>query len=148
MPLKFAVAATVTGVFSLVDATLQFHMDCNWWVCRWSDTSFHHYQASCISSPLRDGRCHDAYVDPNPNPFYYFPRCGTFPPFWILAVVAGGIVHAIERDREISPTVELQVVSKSTWSVILYVLNVLYSFCLACKSQALRKRSFKIQPSG
>ncbi|KAA2279823.1 Na+/H+ antiporter, partial [Clostridioides difficile] len=41
----------------------------------------------------------------------------------ILAVVAGGIIHAIERDRAESVQLKMQVVSASTWSVILFILN-------------------------
>jgi len=41
----------------------------------------------------------------------------------ILAVVAAGLVHSIERERLQSSSSSLRVVSDSTWSVILYVLN-------------------------
>lgn len=41
----------------------------------------------------------------------------------ILAVVAGGIVYAIEKDRAVSPQYKLQLVSASTWSVLLFILN-------------------------
>ncbi len=41
----------------------------------------------------------------------------------ILAVVAAGLVHSIERERLESSSSRLRVVSDSTWSVILYVLN-------------------------
>ena len=41
----------------------------------------------------------------------------------ILAAVAGGIVHAIEKDHARSEVIELRVVSENTWSVILFVLS-------------------------
>ncbi|GIO29176.1 MULTISPECIES: Na+/H+ antiporter [Paenibacillus] len=41
----------------------------------------------------------------------------------ILAVVAAGVTHAIERDRMRSGSVRLRLVSDSTWSVILFCLN-------------------------
>lgn len=41
----------------------------------------------------------------------------------ILAVVAAGVTHAIERDRMRSGSARLRVVSDSTWSVILFCLN-------------------------
>jgi CPA1 family monovalent cation:H+ antiporter len=41
----------------------------------------------------------------------------------ILAVVAGGIIHAIERDNSESRMAKLQIVSVSTWSVIVFILN-------------------------
>jgi NhaP-type Na+/H+ or K+/H+ antiporter len=63
---KFAIAAMVTGVFSLGNATLSF----------------------------------------------------------FIIAVAGGVVHAIERDRtESSSKMKLRIVSESTWSIILYILN-------------------------
>ena len=41
----------------------------------------------------------------------------------ILAVVAAGVTHAVERDRMRSASIKLRVVSDSTWSVILFTLN-------------------------
>lgn len=41
----------------------------------------------------------------------------------ILAVVAAGVTHAIERDRMRSGSARLRIVSDSTWSVILFCLN-------------------------
>ena len=41
----------------------------------------------------------------------------------ILAVVAGGITHAVEQDRLESTMVKLQIVSSSTWNIILFILN-------------------------
>lgn len=40
----------------------------------------------------------------------------------ILAVVAGGIVHAIEKER-MEFSLKMQIVSDNTWSVLLYILN-------------------------
>ncbi|WP_412095576.1 cation:proton antiporter, partial [Bacillus inaquosorum] len=41
----------------------------------------------------------------------------------ILAVVAGGITHAVEQDRLESTMIKLQIVSSSTWNIILFILN-------------------------
>ncbi|QHW30905.1 Na+/H+ antiporter [Paenibacillus rhizovicinus] len=41
----------------------------------------------------------------------------------ILAAVAGGILHAIEQDRSGFTTIEQKFVSEITWNVILFVMN-------------------------
>ncbi|MNI03684.1 Sodium, potassium, lithium and rubidium/H(+) antiporter [compost metagenome] len=57
------------------------------------------------------------------TPFVIFLVSEHFGLSGILAVVAGGIVHAIERDYTESTMAKLQVVSNSTWSVIIFILN-------------------------
>ena len=41
----------------------------------------------------------------------------------ILAVVAGGIVHSIEKKQVESSTLELQIMSENTWSIMMFILN-------------------------
>ncbi|MEO3946173.1 Na+/H+ antiporter [Gorillibacterium sp. CAU 1737] len=41
----------------------------------------------------------------------------------ILAVVAAGVMFAVRKDRATSPDYKLQIVSASTWSVLLFILN-------------------------
>ncbi len=41
----------------------------------------------------------------------------------VLAVVAGGLVHSIEKKQVESSTLELQIMSENTWSVIMFILN-------------------------
>ncbi|WP_276355659.1 Na+/H+ antiporter [Cohnella caldifontis] len=60
----------------------------------------------------------------------------------ILAVVAAGIVHGIERDRETSPQMRLQIASGSTWSVILYILNGLVFVLLGSQIPEVTRESF------
>ena len=60
-----------------------------------------------------------------------------------MAVVAAGIVHAIERDREQSPAFQLQIVSSSTWSVILYILNGLVFVLLGLQIPSVMNEIFK-----
>ncbi|MED4753619.1 Na+/H+ antiporter [Brevibacillus choshinensis] len=55
----------------------------------------------------------------------------------ILAVVAAGVVHAIERDRVESASVRLRIVSDSTWSVILFSLNGLVFLLLGLEIPAV-----------
>ncbi len=57
------------------------------------------------------------------TPFVIFMAAEELHVSGILAVVAGGLVHSIERERLESSSSRLRVVSDSTWSVILYVLN-------------------------
>ena len=64
------------------------------------------------------------------TPFVIFLAAEEIHVSGILAVVAGGIVHSIERERLESSSSRLRVVSDSTWSVILYVLNGLVFFLL------------------
>lgn len=57
------------------------------------------------------------------TPFLIYLAAEEFHVSGILAVVAAGVVHAIERDRVESASVRLRIVSDSTWSVILFSLN-------------------------
>ena len=41
----------------------------------------------------------------------------------ILAVVAGGVTHAIEQDRMEANLAKLQIASSNTWNIILFILN-------------------------
>lgn len=57
------------------------------------------------------------------TPFIVYLVAEEFHVSGILAVVAAGVAHAVERDRMRSSSVRLRLVSESTWSVILYSLN-------------------------
>ncbi|WP_068775966.1 Na+/H+ antiporter [Paenibacillus sp. FJAT-26967] len=57
------------------------------------------------------------------TPFLIYLAAEEFHLSGILAVVAAGVVHAVERDRLESSSYRLRVVSDSTWSVILFSLN-------------------------
>ena len=61
----------------------------------------------------------------------------------ILAVVAAGIVHAVERDHEAASTLNLQIVSRSTWSVLLYILNGLVFILLGLQIPDIANQIFK-----
>ncbi|AUO09784.1 Na+/H+ antiporter [Priestia megaterium] len=120
---QVAVAATVTGVFSIVDATFQFL-----WVALGGlfVGAFIAFLIIRLRVLVRRLGMEDITIHmliQILTPFVVFYIAEHFHLSGILAVVAGGIVHAIERDREESPNQQLKVVSKSTWTVILYLLN-------------------------
>jgi CPA1 family monovalent cation:H+ antiporter len=120
---KFAIAATVTGVFSLAQASFSFILIAigglligallslllirlGVWIRRlgMEDVTIH-----MLLQIL--------------TPFVIYLVSEEVGVSGILAVVAGGIIHAIERDRTESVQLKMQVVSASTWSVILFILN-------------------------
>lgn len=61
----------------------------------------------------------------------------------ILAVVAAGVTHAIERDRMRTGSARLRVVSDSTWSVILFSLNGLVFILLGLEIPAVVSEVWK-----
>ncbi|MFF2853977.1 MULTISPECIES: Na+/H+ antiporter [Peribacillus] len=140
---KFAVAATVTGVFSLVDATFSFIWISIGGFVGGAIIAFIIIRLRVVLRRLgmEDVTMH--MLIQILTPFIIFLAVEHFHLSGILAVVAGGIVHAVERDREISPTVELQVVSRSTWSVILYILNGLVFVLLGLQIPSVAKIIFQ-----
>jgi CPA1 family monovalent cation:H+ antiporter len=120
---KFAVAATVTGVFSLPHASLSFVL-----------ISIGGLLAGVVLSALiivlraflrrfgiEDVTMHMLIQILTPFVIYLLAeKAGVS---GILAVVAGGIFHAVAKDRMEPYATKLQVVSTSTWSVILFILN-------------------------
>lgn len=120
---KFAVAATVTGVFSITDAALSFLWIAIGGLVCGAVLSF---IIVWIRMFIRRLGMEDVTIHmliQILTPFLIYIITEEFGLSGILAVVAGGIVHAVERDRSESLQPELQVVSNNTWSVILYILN-------------------------
>ena len=120
---KFAVAATVSGTFSLANATGSFFLIA---VGGFAGGALIAYLIIKFKLFIRYLGMEDVTVHmliQILTPFIIFYSVEHFHFSGILAVVAGGIVHAIEKDREESPNPQLQVVSTSTWQVILYILN-------------------------
>ena len=120
---KFAVAAMVTGTFSLADASLSFLVIA---IGGFAGGAILAFLIIRLRVFIRRFGMEDVTIHmliQILTPFVIYLAMEHFHFSGILAVVAAGIVHAIERDREQSPKVQLQVVSKSTWSVILYILN-------------------------
>ncbi|KMY48298.1 Na+/H+ antiporter [Peribacillus loiseleuriae] len=120
---KFAVAATVTGYFSLAEASLSFIIIALGGLIGGAIIAFAIIRLRVIIRRLgmEDVTIH--MLIQILTPFVIYLSVEHFHLSGILGVVAGGIVHAIERDREQSPTIKLQIVSNSTWSVILFILN-------------------------
>jgi len=120
---KFAVAATVTGVFSLAQASWSFLVIAIGGFVVGAILAFLIIRLKVFIRRLgmEDVTIH--MVIQILTPFVIFLAAEHYHLSGILAVVAAGIVHAIERDREQSPAIQLQIVSSSTWSVILYILN-------------------------
>ncbi|MEK5393309.1 Na+/H+ antiporter [Margalitia sp. FSL K6-0131] len=120
---NFAIAAMVTGVFSLANASISFVIIA---IGGFVGGAFLAFIIIRLRVLIRRFGMEDVTIHmliQILTPFVIYLIIEHFHLSGILAVVAAGIVHAIEKDREKSPTVDLQVVSKSTWTVILYVLN-------------------------
>ncbi len=120
---KFAVAATVTGVFSITEATLSFLWIAIGGLVVGAIAAFLIVWLRMFIRRLgmEDVTIHMLIQILTPFVIYLVTEELGFS--GILAVVAGGIVHAIERDRNESMQAELRMVSQNTWSVILYILN-------------------------
>lgn len=120
---KFAVAATVTGVFSLADAAVSFLWIALGGLLCGAVLAF---LIVWVRMFIRRLGMEDVTVHmliQILTPFLIYLITEELGLSGILAVVAGGIVHAIERDRNESVQAELRVVSQNTWTVILYILN-------------------------
>ncbi|MDF2718902.1 MAG: Na+/H+ antiporter, partial [Paenibacillus sp.] len=120
---KFAIAAAVTGVFSLPGATVSFFVISIGGLVIGAVIAF---LISWLRVVLRRAGMEDVTMHmllQILTPFLLYMIAEELGMSGILAAVAGGIVHAIERDRAESSMMKLKVVSTSTWSVILFILN-------------------------
>ncbi|MFJ8065755.1 Na+/H+ antiporter [Psychrobacillus sp. NPDC096426] len=120
---KFAVAATVTGIFSLAEASWSFILIA---LGGFLGGAILAYLIIRLKLLIRRFGMEDVTLHmliQLLTPFIIFYIIEHFHLSGILSVVAAGIVHAIYRDREQSPNVQLQVVSKSTWTILIYILN-------------------------
>ncbi|QHT59852.1 Na+/H+ antiporter [Paenibacillus lycopersici] len=120
---KFAIAAAVTGTFSL-------------WTASWSFLvislgglllgALLAVAIIWIRMALRRFGIEDASIHvliQIVTPFILFYVAEHAGLSGILAAVAGGIVHAIEQDRSGFTTIEQKFVSEITWNIILFVMN-------------------------
>jgi CPA1 family monovalent cation:H+ antiporter len=120
---KFAIAAAVTGVFSIRDASVSFVIIAAGGLVIGALLSL---VIIWFRFLLRRLGMEDVTVHmliQILTPFGLFLVAEHLGFSGILAAVAGGIVHAIENDRSRYSSIELKIVSESTWSVILFVLN-------------------------
>lgn len=120
---KFAIAATVTGVFSLHEATASFFIIAVGGLLSGAILAFFiiRFRLFIRRLGMEDVTMH--MLIQILTPFVIYLISEHLGVSGILAVVAGGIVHAIEKDRTESVNIKMQIVSSSTWSVILYILN-------------------------
>lgn len=120
---KFAVAAAVTGAFSIYQASFSFLLIAIGGLLIGALLSFIVIRIRVFLRRLgmEDETLH--VLIQLVTPFVLYLVAEHLGLSGILAAVSGGVVHAIERDRAESVRVKLQVVSNSTWSVFLYVLN-------------------------
>jgi monovalent cation/hydrogen antiporter len=120
---KFAVAATVTGVFSLAEASWSFLVISIGGLVGGAILSILIIRLKIFIRRLgmEDVTIH--MLIQLLTPFVIFYMVEHFHLSGILSVVAAGIVHTIYRDRDQSPAMKLQLVSQSTWTVLIYILN-------------------------
>ncbi|WP_411503782.1 Na+/H+ antiporter [Brevibacillus centrosporus] len=121
---NFAIAATVTGYFSLTEAAGSFIVIAAGGLLIGALLGFAVVWLRLLLRRLgiEDVTLHMLIIIL--TPFIIYIAAEEFHVSGILAVVAAGVVHAIERDRvESASSVQLRVVSDSTWSVILFSLN-------------------------
>lgn len=120
---KFAVAAMVTGTFSLIQATVSFFVIAIGGLLSGVVLSFLFIRLRIFVRRLgmEDVTIH--MLIKILTPFMVYLIAEELGVSGILAVVSGGIIHAIERDHAEPSMANLQVVSASTWSVILFILN-------------------------
>ena len=120
---KFAVAATVTGVFSIVEASVSFILIA---LGGFLGGALLAYLIIRLKLFIRRLGMEDVTLHmliQLLTPFIIFYIIEHFHLSGILSVVAAGIVHAIFKDREQSPALQLQIVSKSTWTIVIFILN-------------------------
>lgn len=120
---KFAIAAMVTGAFSLTQAAISFFVIAIGGLLSGVVLSFLFIRLRVFIRRLgmEDATMH--MLIKILTPFVIYLIAEEIGVSGILAVVAGGIIHAIERDHSEPSMANLQVVSASTWSVILFILN-------------------------
>ncbi|HEY2492203.1 MAG TPA: Na+/H+ antiporter [Paenibacillus sp.] len=121
---KFAIAAMVTGVFSLGNATFSFIIIAVGGLIVGAIISLLVIWLRVFLRRLGMEDITMHMLIQILTPFIIYIIAEELGMSGILAVVAGGIVHAVERDRiETSATMKLRIVSESTWSIIIYILN-------------------------
>ncbi|PWW02917.1 sodium/proton antiporter (CPA1 family) [Paenibacillus cellulosilyticus] len=120
---KFAVAATVTGAFSLAAASWSFIVIAlgGVWVGIVLSLVFIAIRSFLRRLGIEDATMH--VLIQILTPFVIYMLAEEVGVSGILGVVAGGIFHAVAKDRLEPYATKLQVVSTSTWSVILFILN-------------------------
>jgi CPA1 family monovalent cation:H+ antiporter len=140
---KFALAATVTGVFSLASASWSFLVISIGGFAGGAILAFLIIRLKIFIRRLgmEDVTIH--MLIQILTPFVIFYIVEHFHLSGILSVVAAGIVHAIYRERDQSPSMQLQVVSQSTWTVLIFILNGLVFVLLGLQVPSVTNEIFK-----
>ncbi|WP_144554966.1 Na+/H+ antiporter [Bacillus sp. X1(2014)] len=140
---KFAVAATVTGVFSLAQASGSFIIIAIGGLAGGALLSILIIQLKIFIRRLgmEDVTIH--MLIQLLTPFVIFYLVEHVHLSGILSVVAAGIVHTIYRERDQSPAMKLQLVSQNTWTVLIYILNGLVFVLLGLQIPSVISEIFK-----
>lgn len=139
----FALAATVTGVFSLANASVSFLQIA---IGGFAGGALLAFIILRFSSYIRRLGMEDVtfhMLIQILTPFLIYLIIEELELSGILAVVAAGIVHALVRDHGPSLTISMKIVSKSTWSVVLYILNGLVFVLLGLQIPDILSEIFK-----
>ncbi|WP_282941131.1 Na+/H+ antiporter [Paenibacillus sp. RC67] len=120
---KFAIAAMVTGVFSLGHAIVNFFLVAVGGLVCGAVVAFLIIRMRLFIRRwgMEDATFHMLLQILTPFVTYFIAE--ELKVSGILAVVAAGIIHAIERDYMEFSTAKMKVVAASTWSFILFILN-------------------------
>ncbi|MDF2725365.1 MAG: Na+/H+ antiporter [Paenibacillus sp.] len=120
---KFAVAATLTGVFSLSTATVSFLWIAIGGLLIGAVVAFivTFFRLWLRRSGLEDETMH--MLIHLLTPFALYLTAEELGVSGILAAVAGGVVHAVERERTARLKPSSNELSDNTWSVIVFILN-------------------------
>jgi monovalent cation/hydrogen antiporter len=140
---KFAIAATVSGIFSLTQATFSFFVIAIGGLLSGAILSFFVIQLRRLIRRLGMEDVTIQMLIQILTPFFLYLVSERIGVSGILAVVAGGIIHAFEHDRTESFMSKLQIVSESTWYVIIFILNGLVFLILGLQIPAVTKVIFK-----
>ncbi|MEK3952259.1 Na+/H+ antiporter [Psychrobacillus sp. FSL K6-1464] len=139
---KFAVAATVTGVFSLAEASVSFVVIALGGFLGGALLAYIIIRLKVFIRRLgmEDVTLHMLIQLLTPFVIFYIIEHVNLS--GILSVVAAGIVHAIFKDREQSPAIQLQLVSKSTWTILIFILNGLVFVLLGLQIPSVSQEIF------
>ncbi|MFC5469165.1 Na+/H+ antiporter [Cohnella suwonensis] len=139
---KFAIAAAVTGAFSIWEATWSFLLIAVGGllagaalaiVVIWARMALRRFGIDDVSVHV---------LIQILTPFILFYVAEHLGLSGILAAVAGGVMISIEQDRSGFTTIEQKFVSEITWSIILFVLNGLVFVLLGLQIPDVAKTIF------
>lgn len=140
---KFAVAATLSGYFSITQATVSFFAIALGGLLFGAFFSFLIIQFRRLIRRLGMEDVTIQMLIQILTPFLIYLIAEELGLSGILAVVAGGIIHGVEHDLTESFMQKLKIVSESTWSVIIFILNGLVFLILGLQVPGVTKVIFK-----